>query len=64
MATPNVLILKNTLRENPTGPKGLNKHQFFKEPIQFDGYYFASANRIGLRIQMFVVVVNGWRELS
>ena len=49
MAVPNVLILEaNTLRENPTGPKGLNKHQFFKEPIQFDGYYFTPSGKPGL----------------
>ena len=49
MATPNVLILEaNTLRENPSGPKGLNKNQFFKEPIQFDGYYFVPSGKPGL----------------
>jgi 2-dehydro-3-deoxyphosphogalactonate aldolase len=49
MATPNVLILEaNTLRENPTGPKGLNRNQFFKEPIQFDGYYFKPSGKPGL----------------
>ena len=41
MATPNVLILEaNSLRETPSGLKGLNKNQFFKEPIEIDGYYF------------------------
>ena len=49
MATPNVLILEaNTLRENPTGPKGLNRNQFFKDPIQFDGYYFKPSGKPGL----------------
>ncbi len=49
MATPNVLILKaNTLRENPPGPKGLNKNQFFKEPIQFDSYYFVPSGKPGM----------------
>ena len=49
MAAPNVLILEaNTLRENPTGPKGLNRNQFFKEPIQFDGYYFKPSGKPGL----------------
>ena len=49
MATPNVLILEaNALRENPSGPKGLNKNQFFKEPITFDGYYFVPSGRPGL----------------
>ena len=49
MATPNVLILEaNTLRENPTGPKGLNRNQFFKEPIQFEGYYFKPSGKPGL----------------
>ena len=49
MATPNVLILEaNTLRENPAGPRGLNKNQFFKEPIQFDGYYFTPSGKPGL----------------
>ena len=49
MATPNVLIVEaNTLRENPTGPKGLNKHQFFKEPIEFEGYYFKPSGKPGL----------------
>ena len=35
-------------RENPSGPKGLNKNQFFKEPIQFDGYYFKPSGKPGL----------------
>ena len=49
MATPNVLILEaNALRENPSGPKGLNKNQFFKEPIKFDGYYFTPSGKPGL----------------
>lgn len=49
MATPNVLILEaNSLRESPSGPKGLNKNQFFKEPIKFDGYYFVPSGRPGL----------------
>ena len=49
MATPNVLILEaNTLRENPSGPKGLNKNQFFKEPIKIDGYYFTPSGKPGL----------------
>jgi 2-dehydro-3-deoxyphosphogalactonate aldolase len=49
MATTNALILEaNTLRENPTGPKGLNRNQFFKEPIQFDGYYFKPSGKPGL----------------
>ena len=49
MATPNVLILEaNTLRENPSCPRGLNKHQFFKEPIRFDGYYFTPSGKSGL----------------
>ena len=49
MATPNVLILEaNSLRENPCGPKGLNTNQFFKDPIQIDGYYFVSSGKPGL----------------
>jgi L-alanine-DL-glutamate epimerase-like enolase superfamily enzyme len=49
MAIPNALILEaNTLRENPTGPKGLNRNQFFKESIQFDGYYFKPSGKPGL----------------
>lgn len=49
MATPNVLILEaNALRENPSGPKGVNRNQFFKEPIKFDGYYFVPSGRPGL----------------
>ena len=49
MATPNVLILEaNSLRENPSGPKGLNKNQFFKEPIKIDGYYFVPSGKPGL----------------
>ena len=47
MATPNVLILEaNTLRENPSGPRG--KNQFFKEPIKIDGYYFVPSGKPGL----------------
>ena len=46
MATPNVLILEaNALRENPSGPKGLNKNQFFKEPIKTVGYYFTPSGK-------------------
>jgi L-alanine-DL-glutamate epimerase-like enolase superfamily enzyme len=46
---PNVLILEaNALRENPSGPKGLNKNQFFKEPIKFNGYYFVPSGKPGL----------------
>lgn len=26
--------------EKIRGPRSLNKNQFFKEPIQIDGYYF------------------------
>ena len=49
MATPNVLILEaNTLRENPAGPRGLNRNQFFKEPIKIDGYYFKPSGKPGL----------------
>jgi 2-dehydro-3-deoxyphosphogalactonate aldolase len=49
MATPNVLILEaNALRESPSGPKGLNKNQFFKEPIKIDGYYFVPSGKPGL----------------
>ena len=49
MAVPNVLILEaNALRESTSGPKGLNKNQFFKEPIQFDGYYFTPSGKPGL----------------
>lgn len=49
MATSNVLILEaNSLRENPTGPKSLNKNQFFKEPIKIDGYYFVPSGKPGL----------------
>ena len=49
MATPNVLILEaNSLRENPSGPKSLNKNQFFKEPIKIDGYYFTPSGKPGL----------------
>ncbi|MDF1844981.1 MAG: mandelate racemase/muconate lactonizing enzyme family protein [Rubripirellula sp.] len=49
MATPNVLILEaNSLRENPSGPRSLNKNLFFKEPIKIDGYYFAPSGKPGL----------------
>lgn len=49
MAVPNVLILEaNTLRENPSGHKSLNRNQFFKEPIKIDGYYFTPSGRPGL----------------
>ena len=49
MATPNMLILEaNALRENPSGPKGLNKNQFFNEPIKFDGDYFVPSRKPGL----------------
>ena len=49
MATPNVLILEaNALRENTSGPKGLNKNQFFKEPIKCDGDYFVPSGKPGL----------------
>jgi 2-dehydro-3-deoxyphosphogalactonate aldolase len=49
MATPNVLILEaNSLRESPSGPKGLNRNQFFKEPIEIDGYYFVPSGKPGL----------------
>ncbi len=49
MATPNVLILEaNTLRENPTGHISRNRNQFFKEPIEFDGYYFKPSGKPGL----------------
>jgi galactonate dehydratase len=49
MAVPNVLILEaNALRESTSGPKSLNKNQFFKEPIQFDGYYFTPSGKPGL----------------
>ena len=49
MATPNVLILEaNSLRESPSRPKGLNKNQFFKEPIKIDGYYFVPSGKPGL----------------
>ena len=49
MATPNVLILEaNSLRESPSGPKGLNMNQFFKEPIKIDGYYFVPSGKPGL----------------
>ena len=48
MATPNVLILEaNALRENPSGPKDLNKNQFFKEPIKFDVYYLEPCGKPG-----------------
>ena len=41
MATPDVLILEaNALRETSSGSRGLAKNKFFKEPIEFDGYYF------------------------
>ena len=46
---PNVLILEaNASRENPSGPKGLNKNLFFKEPIKTDGYYFKPSGKSGL----------------
>jgi len=49
MATPNVLILEaNSLRENPSGPRRLNKNLFFKEPIKIDGYYFVPSGKPGL----------------
>ncbi len=49
MATPNVLIPEaNTLRENPTGHISRNRNQFFKEPIEFDGYYFTPSGKPGL----------------
>ena len=49
MATPNVLILEaNALREYSSGPNGLNRNQFFKEPIHFDGYYFVPSGKPGL----------------
>jgi galactonate dehydratase len=49
MATPNVLILEaNSLRESPSGPRGLNKNLFFKEPIKIDGYYFVPSGKPGL----------------
>jgi len=49
MATPNVLILEaNSLRENPSGPRRLNKNHFFKEPIKIDGYYFVPSGKPGL----------------
>ena len=44
-----VLILEaNSLRENPSGPKSLNRNQFFKEPIKIDGYYFVPSGKPGL----------------
>jgi len=49
MATPNVLILEaNSLRENTSGPRRLNKNHFFKEPIKIDGYYFVPSGKPGL----------------
>jgi len=49
MATPNVLILEaNSLRENPSGPRRLNKNLFFKEPIKINGYYFVPSGKPGL----------------
>ena len=52
MAVPNVLILEaNTMREvNPYRPvnRARNQNQFFKEPIQFDGYYFTPSGKPGL----------------
>lgn len=49
MATPNVLILEaNSLRENPSGPRSLNRNQFFKEPIKIDGYYFEPSGKPGM----------------
>jgi L-alanine-DL-glutamate epimerase-like enolase superfamily enzyme len=49
MAVPNVLILEaNALRESGTGTKGNNKNLFFKEPIQFDGFYFELSGKPGL----------------
>ena len=45
----NVLILEaNTLRENPSGHISRNRNQFFKEPIEFDGYYFTPSGKPGL----------------
>jgi galactonate dehydratase len=49
MAVPNVLILEaNALRESRTGNKANNKNLFFKEPIQFDGFYFKPSGKPGL----------------
>jgi len=43
------LILEaNALRESRTGTKANNKNLFFKEPIQFDGYYFTPSGKPGL----------------
>ena len=48
-ASGSVLILEaNSLRENPSGPKSLNRNQFFKEPIKIDGYYFVPSGKPGL----------------
>ena len=47
---PSILILEaNALRES-SNPKGLNKNHF-KEPIQFDGYYFKPSGKPGLGYQ-------------
>ena len=49
MAVPNVLILEaNALRESRTRTKANNKNLFFKEPIQFDGFYFELSGKPGL----------------
>ncbi|MEO1993141.1 MAG: hypothetical protein ABGW78_14475, partial [Pirellulales bacterium] len=49
MAAPNVLILEaNALRETSSGSRGLTKNKFFKEPIEFDGYYFKPSGKPGL----------------
>ena len=61
---PIVLILEaNSLRENPSGPKGLNKNQFFKEAIKTDGYYFKPSGKPGLGYEYdekFVVSQKRW----
>ena len=48
LATPNVLILEaNALRETSSGSRGLTKNKFFKEPIEFDGYYYSGKPGLG-----------------
>ena len=55
-----MLILEaNALRDSPSGPKDLNKNQFFKEAIQIDGYYFKPSGKPGMGYkydEKFVVI--------
>ena len=65
MAVPNVLILEaNALRESTSGPKSLNNNQFFKEPIQFDGFYFEPSGKPGLGYEYDEKFVVSWEKLA